>query len=217
MEAVFKRSFDLFVATVCIILLLPVGLILAALISLETPGGIFFVQTRMGKDEKPFKMYKFRSMVVNNIAPIALGPVKHNHNLVTRTGYFIRRTKLDEIPQFFNVLRGDMSLVGPRPLLVEQVEQMTSNERRRYKVQPGITGWAEVNGNVELSLSEQLMLDIWYIDHYSIWLDMYILIKTLGVVIWGSKRNEKAVREAQIHHISITKNGHRYYKNEAIN
>lgn len=198
MSALFKRACDLVVATLCIILLSPVCLLLAILIFLESPGPVFFVQSRMGKDEQPFKMYKFRSMVVNNIDPLKLGALKHDHALVTRVGYFMRRTKLDEVPQFINVLLGEMSLVGPRPCLVERINEMAPHERRRFSVRPGLTGWAEVNGNVELTWREQLMLDLWYIDNYSLWLDTQILIKTIGVILWGSKRNEKALMAAKM-------------------
>lgn len=204
MKALLKQTFDVIGAAICLILLCLVGSILAILIYWETPGPIFFIQTRAGKDEKPFRMYKFRSMAVNNIAPMELGPVKHKHNLVTRTGYIMRRTKLDEIPQFLNVLRGEMSFVGPRPCLIEKIDALTPNEKRRFSVLPGMTGWAEVNGNVELSWEEQLMLDVWYIDHRSLWLDLQILFKTLGVVVFGSERNEKAIEAAKIYQNTMT-------------
>lgn len=202
--AVAKRSMDVAVSLVCIGLLWPVCLLLAILIKLETPGPVFFVQKRMGKDERPFAMYKFRSMVVNTIHPLHLGEVKHNHQLVTRVGYVMRRTKLDEVPQFLNVLRGEMSLVGPRPCLIEQVGEITPVERRRFKFHPGMTSWADVNGNVEITRGERWILDVWYIDHYSLQLDIRILAKTLGVVISGSKRNERAIRAAYRHIAAIT-------------
>ena len=195
----YKRVLDLLVGSLLMVVFLPVGLLLALLIRLETDGPVFFVQMRSGKDEKPFQLYKFRSMVVNDIDPSELGPVKHNHVLVTRVGHFMRRTKLDEIPQLFNVLRGELSLVGPRPCLLTQVHSMTLTHRRRFNVPAGMTGWAEVNGNVELSLSEQLALDVWYVDHHSIWLDVQILIETLGVMIFGPRRNERAIQQAHLH------------------
>ncbi len=192
-----KRSFDILFSLICVIILSPVYLIVAFLIKLESKGPVLFIQERVGKDEKLFRIFKFRSMIVHAYAPEELGPVKHNHAVVTKVGYVLRRTKLDEIPQFFNVLFGQMSVVGPRPCLFESVKNMPLVERRRFRVLPGITGWAEVNGNVELTWSEQLALDLWYVDHQSFSLDIFILIKTLQTVMMGSIRNTTALAQAQ--------------------
>lgn len=192
-----KRNLDLFISTFCIIVLLPLIVIIALLILLESGRPVFFIQKRVGKNKNLFNMYKFRSMRVNNIDPFQLGPIKHSHQLVTKVGYFIRRTKLDELPQLLNVIRCEMSLVGPRPCLPERLDQMNHDECRRFDALPGITGWAEVNGNLELDWNEQLLLDLWYINNQSTQLDLKILIKTFFVLILGSIRNEKALNLAK--------------------
>lgn len=189
--------FDIFISSAAIIVLLPLWGLVSIGIFLEDRGPIFFRQKRLGRDGHAFTLYKFRSMCVNDIAPLALGPIKHNHSLVTWTGYIIRRLKLDETPQFWNVLKGDMSLVGPRPCLIERWQTMSVRERERFSVSPGLSGWAEVNGNVELSWEEQLLLDLWYIKHHSFYLDLIILLKTFTVVLFGSKKNEQALRQAK--------------------
>lgn len=201
---ILKRGADLLMAFIAIVVLLPVCLVLAALILIETPGPVFFLQRRMGKDRRPFNLYKFRSMVVNDVPPVELGEVKHNHYLVTRVGHFMRRTKLDEVPQFLNVLRGEMSLVGPRPGLIERVNESAPLEIQRLRVRPGMTSWADTNGNVEIEWGERLWMDMWYLDNYSIWLDIKILFKTLYVVVFGSKRNEAAVIAARQHQIGVS-------------
>ncbi len=195
-----KRAVDFTLALIALIFLSPVFLVLALLIKLETGGSVFFLQKRVGKNEKPFTIFKFRSMYEKHgLTPEELGPVKHNHAVVTKLGHFMRRTKLDEIPQFVNVLMGTMSIVGPRPCLYSSLEEMSEDERRRFSVSPGVSGWAEVNGNVELTWHEQLALDLWYIDHQSFWLDWLIIGKTLKTIFWGSIRNEKALLQAHKH------------------
>lgn len=192
-----KRLLDLIISIFCIVILSPFFCILPLLIFIESPGPIIFSQKRVGKKEKSFNIYKFRSMYVHNLDPSEIGAVKHSHPLVTKIGYIMRRTKLDEIPQFFNVLRGDMSLVGPRPCMFERIKNMTSYERHRFLFLPGMTGWAEVNGNVEFSWDEQLLLDLWYIDHQSLWLDFVILARTFVVLFIGSIRNDEALNRAR--------------------
>ena len=192
-----KRVFDIFFSIVCITLLSPLCILLAILIRLESSGPIFFIQERVGKSEKPFRIIKFRSMHTHHFTPEELGPIKHNHAVVTRVGYWLRRTKLDEIPQFFNVLWGDMSVVGPRPCLLSTAEQMTAQEKHRFLDRPGVTGWAEVTGNVELSWHEQLLLDLWYVDHQTFFLDMQIILRTILTVLFGSIRNDKALEQAK--------------------
>jgi lipopolysaccharide/colanic/teichoic acid biosynthesis glycosyltransferase len=192
-----KRLMDLFVASIISLVFAPVWLILPILIRLESTGPALFVQDRSGKYGKPFKMYKFRSMVINDVDPLQLGPLKYDHPLITSVGRFMRRMKLDELPQLLNVFRGEMSMVGPRPCLVSQVESIFAQAPMRFDVPPGMTGWAEVNGNVELTPDEQLVLDTWYVKNYSICLDILVLFKTIGVVVFGSKRNEAVIGQAQ--------------------
>jgi lipopolysaccharide/colanic/teichoic acid biosynthesis glycosyltransferase len=180
-----------------VFLLIPLWIILSVSIFIEDRGPIFYRQKRLGKDGKLFTLYKFRSMYVNNIPPLELGAIKHNHTLVTHIGYVMRRLKLDETPQFLNVIVGEMSLVGPRPCLPLRIESMSLEEKKRFQVPPGLTGWAEVNGNVELTWDEQLLLDLWYVQHASFSLDMKILLKTMGVVLFGSKKNASALLNAK--------------------
>lgn len=175
----------------------PLLLVLALLIKLESSGPLFFKQKRVGKKQRPFYIYKFRSMYLHESSPEQLGPIKHGHSLVTRVGYFIRRFKLDEVPQFINVLSGQMSLIGPRPCLFSKIDAMTEVEKRRFSVLPGVTGWAEVNGNVELDWNEQLMLDLWYVDNKTFRLDIYIFFKTILIILFGSKKNSKALVAAE--------------------
>jgi lipopolysaccharide/colanic/teichoic acid biosynthesis glycosyltransferase len=192
-----KRLMDFIVASIVFLVFMPILLILPILIRLESNGSVLFVQDRSGKRGKPFKMYKFRSMLVNDVDPVQLGPLKYDHPLITRLGRFMRRTKMDELPQLLNVFRGEMSMVGPRPCLVSQIESISVQAPMRFDVSPGMTGWAEVNGNVELTSDEQLALDMWYVKNYSICLDILVLFKTVGVVIFGSERNEAVIGQAK--------------------
>jgi undecaprenyl phosphate N,N'-diacetylbacillosamine 1-phosphate transferase len=191
------RLINFLFSLVCIVFLLPILGIIALLIKIESNGPAIFKQNRVGKNEKTFTIYKFRSMRLHSETPAELKAIKHNHALVTRVGYFIRRFKLDELPQLWNVLRGEMSLIGPRPCLHLRIDQMSADERRRFNVLPGMTGWAEVNGNVELTWEEQLKLDLWYVDHKSIWLDLFIFFKTIAVVLFGSYKDETAIKRAE--------------------
>ncbi len=194
-----KRLFDIIFSFFFLVLLAPAFLLIAFLIKIESAGPVFFKQKRVGKNESPFYIYKFRSMYLHQHSPSELGPIKHNHALVTPVGYILRRLKLDEIPQLINVLSGSMSLVGPRPCLFDSLKDMSISERRRFNVRPGLTGWAEVNGNVELTWREQLSLDLWYVDHQSFGLDLKILIQTTVVILRGSIRNQKAIDLAESH------------------
>lgn len=191
------RVFDVVFASICISILLPAFIIIALAIRFTSNGPVIFRQKRVGKNERAYYIYKFRSMHLHDALPEDLGPIKHTHALVTPIGHFIRRTKLDEIPQFFNVLLGTMSMIGPRPCLFSRIETMSKRERRRFDVLPGITGWAEVNGNVELDWSEQLTLDLWYIDHRTFWLDIKILAKTIYIMLRGSVKNTAELKKAE--------------------
>lgn len=192
-----KRTVDLLISACAIIFLLPFWILLGLCIYLEDPGKIFFKQQRLGKNGKLFTIYKFRSMYINNIPPMELGAIKHDHSLVTRVGYFIRRFKLDETPQFLNVLLGNMSLIGPRPCLPERLSTMTLIQKKRLDFLPGLSGWAEVNGNVDLTWDEQIILDLWYVKNWTFFLDIKIIFLTLKVVLFGSEKNETALNDAK--------------------
>jgi len=175
-----KRRIDLLGAAIGLLVLSPV-LALTAFALLATQGRpIFFRHVRPGLDGKPFTLIKFRTM-----RPLRPGEVQYYSDAerVTRLGRFLRATSLDEIPELWNVLRGEMSLVGPRPLLMEYLDKYTPEERRRQDVPPGITGWAVVNGRHTLKFGERLKLDIWYVDHWSLWLDLKILALTVYQVL----------------------------------
>jgi lipopolysaccharide/colanic/teichoic acid biosynthesis glycosyltransferase len=161
-------------------------LIAAALIAirLESGGSPIFRQRRVGKDGVEFDMYKLRTMVAGSDRGPDL-PLSQGDPRITRIGTWLRRYSLDELPNLVNVLRGEMAIVGPRPTIPPQVERYTAHQRRRLEVKPGITGWAQVNGRVSLSWPERIELDIWYVDHRSLWLDVRILAKTFWLLVSG--------------------------------
>lgn len=172
-------------------------LVLTACVSLLTDGlPILFSQTRIGRNGTPFRVWKFRTMRVHDSSVARLGQISGSHPLVTPWGRILRRTKVDELPQLLPVVAGHMSLVGPRPTVPEQVSQYDEWELRRLEVLPGLTGWAQVNGNVALSWAERIDLDVWYIDHWSIRLDLRILAMTLRTLLLGETRNSRALEEA---------------------
>ncbi len=165
-----------------LILLLPLFGIIAVAIKIDDRGPVFFRQERAGKDGRIFRIYKFRSMVVGAEHKGAGVFVEENDSRITRVGKFLRHTSFDELPQLINVLKGEMSLVGPRPTLPYQVERYDARQRKRLTVKPGITGWAQVNGRNFLSWPERIELDLWYVDNWSLRLDFYIFVKTILVL-----------------------------------
>lgn len=175
-----KRAFDLTMALLAIMLLWPVMLLLALIIWRCLGAPVLFRQLRPGLHGRPFTLYKFRSMSDKRDASGRLLPDEARLGAVGRT---IRKLSLDELPQLFNVLRGDMSLVGPRPLLMEYMSLYSPEQGRRHEVRPGITGWAQVNGRNALSWDERFRLDVWYVDHRSFALDLRILLMTIGKVL----------------------------------
>jgi len=179
---VLKRIIDVLISGIGLIILFPIFAIIGILIKLDSKGPVFFIQERVGKNGKIFRAYKLRTMV-DNAEKMGLGyEMKKDDERITRIGKYLR-WGIDELPQLINVFRGEMSLVGPRPTLPYQVEKYSKREKRRLEVKPGITGWALVNGRNILSWPERIKLDIWYIDHWSLWLDLKILFKTIWVVI----------------------------------
>ncbi|MCX8061833.1 MAG: sugar transferase [Anaerolineales bacterium] len=170
-----KRLFDLLVSFVLVILLSPLLLIIALLVWIAHGSPVLFRQRRPGYLGKPFTCYKFRTM---NERRDENGNLLPDEQRLTRLGKFLRSTSLDELPELFNVLRGEMSLVGPRPLLMQYLDRYTPEQARRHEVLPGITGWAQVNGRNALSWEEKFRLDVWYVDHWSFWLDIKILALT---------------------------------------
>ena len=193
-----KRLFDLLLTIPTFIVLLPLFVITALAVRLSSPGPIFFSQIRAGRHGHPFRAFKFRSMFVNNADPRQMGRVGGGHELVTPVGRIIRRVKIDELPQLWNVLRGEMSIVGPRPTLLEQAAEYTAKQKRRLDVLPGLTGWAQVNGNIELSWDERIRLDLYYVEHQSFWFDIKTIWLTLDVIVRGEHPRAEALRAAGI-------------------
>lgn len=179
MSKFFKRLFDIIASASGLIFLSPVFLILIYLIRKNLGEPVFFTQERPGKDGKPFKMFKFRSM--RDAVDKDGNPLPDSERL-TPFGKKLRATSLDELPELWNVLKGEMSLVGPRPLLMSYLPLYNEFQNRRHEMRPGVTGWAQVNGRNALSWDEKFAHDIWYIDHYSFWLDMKILFLTVKKV-----------------------------------
>jgi lipopolysaccharide/colanic/teichoic acid biosynthesis glycosyltransferase len=161
----------------------PVIALAAALVRLESPGPAFFAQERPGLHGRPFTIYKLRTM---RQASGPDGQPLPDAERLTRLGALLRRASVDELPQLWNVVRGELSLVGPRPLLLRYLDRYTPEQARRHEVKPGITGWAQVNGRNALSWEEKFALDVWYVDHWSLWLDAKILARTVAKVFAGA-------------------------------
>lgn len=174
-----KRLFDLTASTTGLLVLSPVlaGLALAVRVKLGSP--VFFRQVRPGLHGRPFEMVKFRTM---RNAHDSNGNLLPDDQRMTPLGSFLRSSSLDELPELWNVIRGDMSLVGPRPLLMQYLDRYTADQARRHEVRPGITGWAQVNGRNSLEWEDRLEMDVWYVDNQSLWLDLKILALTVGKV-----------------------------------
>jgi sugar transferase EpsL len=183
MQLMFKRNLDVAIASFALLVLWPLLLGIALAVRLSSSGSILFCQERLGKLGKPFTIYKFRTMVDGAVnIGIGLGTFKGDPR-VTKVGKFLREYHLDELPQLFNVFRGEMSLVGPRPLLVSSLKTYNDVQKRRLLMPPGVTAWEAVNGGLENSLEERLNLDVWYVDHWNFWLDWAILFRTIPVVL----------------------------------
>jgi sugar transferase EpsL len=171
----FKRVFDLLVTTLCLVFILPLLLVVSLLVWVFLGTPVLFLQQRPGYKGRLFVTYKFRTMT-NRCDPD--GKLLSDADRLTPFGRFLRSTSLDDLPQALNVLRGEMSLVGPRPLLMSYLERYTPEQMRRHDVLPGITGWAQIHGRNTLDWEEKFRLDVWYVDHWSFWLDIKILFLT---------------------------------------
>jgi len=177
---IFKRLFDLLILACGSVVLIPLILILAVLVRVKLGAPIFFRQARPGLHGKPFEMIKFRSMTDQRDVHGELLP---DADRLTPFGIFLRRTSLDELPELWNVLKGEMSFVGPRPLLMQYLDRYTPEQARRHAVRPGITGWAQINGRNAITWREKFALDVWYVDHCSFGLDLKILLQTVLKVL----------------------------------
>ena len=184
-DALVRRTLDLVIAGAVSALTAPVVALLAVAVRLESPGHPIYTQTRVGKDGALFEIYKLRTMVHGAEFTGAGLAIQEGDDRITRLGRFLRRYSLDELPNLWNVLRGEMSIIGPRPTLQVQVDQYTERERGRLAVKPGITGWAQVNGRASLPWNERIELDLYYIEHRSLALDLRILWRTLAIVLGG--------------------------------
>jgi lipopolysaccharide/colanic/teichoic acid biosynthesis glycosyltransferase len=178
------RALDRVIAAVALALTSPVLVVAMVAIRLESRGPAIFRQTRVGRDGVPFELYKLRTMQLGSDR----GPdvaLSADDPRITRVGAFLRRYSLDELPNLVNVLHGEMAIVGPRPTIQSQVDRYTERQRRRLEVKPGLTGWAQVNGRVSLSWPERIELDVWYVEHRSLRLDLQILARTLRLLVTG--------------------------------
>lgn len=178
-QSFFKPLMDFAIALTAFLCLLPVFLILVVFLSLANKGSAFFLQPRPGKNNRIFKVVKFKTMTDDKDEA---GQLLADELRLTRIGSFVRKTSLDEIPQLINVIKGDMSLVGPRPLLVSYLPLYNETQGRRHEVRPGITGWAQVNGRNAISWKNKFELDVWYVDNVSLLLDIRILFLTIKKV-----------------------------------
>ncbi len=189
-----KRAFDLVVAGPLLLISLPVLAVVAVVVRLKLGAPVLFRQTRPGREGRPFQIVKFRTMTE---AMDQQGRLLPDADRLTRFGAFLRSTSADEIPELWNVFRGDMSLVGPRPLRMAYLDRYTREQARRHEVRTGITGWAQVNGRNNAPWAERLAMDVWYVDNYSMSMDMKILLRTAGSVLKRSDISEDGHVTAQ--------------------
>lgn len=197
-----KRSFDIVISFTILVVCIPIFLVAAVVILLSLGRPVFFLQERPGLNERIFKLVKFRTMKKESDAN---GEMLPDEKRLTRVGRLLRATSIDELPALFNVLRGDMSLVGPRPLLVEYLSRYTDEQAKRHRVLPGITGWAQVNGRNSISWEQKFKYDVWYVENRSFWLDLKILFLTIKKVV--IREGISAEGEATMFEFKGTKNG----------
>lgn len=177
----FKRLLDILLSLIAIIILSPIYIVVAILVKTKLGSPVLFTQERPGKNEKIFKMYKFRSMTDDKDEE---GNLLLDEVRLTKFGKLLRSTSLDELPELFNILKGDMSIVGPRPLLVKYLPRYNEHQKHRHDVKPGFTGWAQCNGRNAISWEEKFDLDVYYVNHISILLDVKIIFKTIKTVLF---------------------------------
>jgi lipopolysaccharide/colanic/teichoic acid biosynthesis glycosyltransferase len=178
-----KRAIDVVGAAAGLALAAPILALAACAVKLEDNGPVFFRQTRLGRGERPFEVMKLRTMTVDAEQGRSDGVVEEGDARITRVGAVLRRTAVDELPQLWNVLRGEMSLVGPRPVPLPHLERYDARQRRRLEVRPGLTGWAQIHGRASLPWPERIELDVWYVEHRSLAVDARILARTAGVLL----------------------------------
>ena len=191
---VIKRYIDIVLAATALILTLPIMAVTALAVKLDSPGPVIFTQRRLGLGGREFDFYKFRSMVVNAEHTGSGVYSDKNDDRVTRVGRFIRATSLDELPQLINILRGDMSCIGPRPPLTYHpwpIEEYTDAQRRMFEVRPGVTGWAQIHGRKDVEWHKRIRMNVWYVDHCSFRLDTIIFFETILKVITGADNENK--------------------------
>lgn len=177
----FKRVFDFLIALVALIVISPFLLVVIIVLHFANKGaGVFFYQERPGKDEKIFKLIKFKSMTDEKDENGNLLPEQQR---LTKAGAFIRKFSIDELPQLFNVLKGDMAFIGPRPLLIKYLPLYSEEQHRRHEVRPGMSGWAQVHGRNNITWTEKFKLDVWYVDHCSLWVDIKVIFLTIKNVL----------------------------------
>ena len=189
-----KRLFDILMTVPMLIILSPVLVIIGFLVRMKIGAPVLFRQNRPGLHGKPFTIYKFRTMTDKHNDE---GGLLADADRLTPFGRFLRNTSLDELPELFNVIRGEMSLVGPRPLLMQYLDRYTSEQARRHEVKPGITGWAQVNGRNAISWKKKFKLDVWYVDNQSMWLDLKIIILTLSKILKREGINQQGHATAE--------------------
>lgn len=177
----FKRFFDFWISLIALIVISPILLVITIWLHFANKGaGAFFTQDRPGKDGKIFKVIKYKTMTDERDENGELLP---DMQRITKVGSFVRKTSIDELPQLFNVLKGDMALIGPRPLLVQYLPLYSKEQARRHEVRPGISGWAQCHGRNAISWKEKFELDVWYVDHVSLWVDIKIIFITIKNVL----------------------------------
>jgi lipopolysaccharide/colanic/teichoic acid biosynthesis glycosyltransferase len=185
-----NRALDIAVAGAGLVVASPLLAVAAVAVKLEDGGPVFYRQVRVGKDGEDFELFKLRTMVVGAEALGAGYAVDRGDSRITRAGRVLRRLSLDELPQLWNVVRGDMSIIGPRPTLRYQVDQYDERQRHRLDVRPGITGWAQIHGRARLSWAERIELDLWYVEHRSALVDLKILVRTPRALFDGTYKGE---------------------------
>ena len=192
----FKRFLDFWISLIILIIISPILLVVTIWLHFANKGaGVFFTQDRPGKDGKIFKVIKFKTMTNERDADGKLLPVAQR---LTKVGRFVRSTSIDELPQLINVLKGDMALIGPRPLLVKYLPLYSQEQMRRHEVRPGISGWAQCHGRNNISWAEKFKLDVWYVDHVSLWTDLKVIWITIMKVIKRADINNQTGQSATI-------------------